>query len=66
MGRLLKIIIDENLFLIEVFSLLRMGVSWIDNDTGKGTALIVGLWKLESNVTLAYRKKLEWHEIQEA
>jgi len=66
MGLLLKIIIDEKLFLIELFSLLRIGVAWIDNDTGKGTSLIAGLWKLETNVTLAYRKELDWHEIEEA
>ena len=66
MGWFLKVIIDEELFLIEIFKTFRVGIAWINNDTGKGTALIAGLWKLESNVTLAYRKKLEWHEIQEA
>jgi hypothetical protein len=66
MGYLFKIIIDEDLFLLEFFCLFRIGLAWMNNSTGKASSLIIGLWKLETNITLAFRKKLSWHEIGEA
>ena len=66
MGWFIKIIIDEDLFMIELFKIFRIGIAWINDLSGKATSLIVGLWKLETNITFAIRKKLSWHEIGEA
>ena len=66
MGWFLKIIIDEELFLIEIFKTFRVGIAWINNLTGRATSLIVGIWKLDMNVTLGIKKRLEWHETGQA
>ena len=66
MGWFLKIIIDEELFLIEIFKTFRVGVAWINDLTGKATSLIIGIWKIETNITFALRKKLNWHDVGEA
>ena len=66
MGWFLKIIIDEELFLIEIFKTFRVGIAWINNLTGRATSLIVGIWKIETNITFAHRKKLNWHDVGEA
>ena len=66
MGWFLKIIIDEELFLIEIFKTFRVGIAWINNLTGRATSLIVGIWKIETNITFALRKKLSWHDVGEA
>ena len=66
MGWFLKIIIDEELFLIEIFKTFRVGIAWINNLTGIATSLIVGIWKIETNITFALRKKLNWHDVGEA
>ena len=66
MGWFLKIIIDEELFLIEIFKTFRVGIAWINNLTGRATSLIVGIWKIETNITFALRKKLNWHDVGEA
>tara|TARA_R110002020_G_scaffold25443_3_gene82824 strand:- start:17 stop:220 length:204 start_codon:yes stop_codon:yes gene_type:complete len=65
-GFLLAIIMDEEMFMLEFFKFLRIGVSWVNDDMGKATCFIFGLWKLESNFTLIYRKSLDWHEIGQA
>ena len=57
MGWFLKVIIDEELFLIEIFKTFRVGVAWINDLTGKATSLIIGIWKIETNITFALRKK---------
>ena len=66
MGWLIKIILDDNIVMLELFHTLRVGVAWINDDTGKASSLILGLWKLETNITLALRRKLSWHEIGQA
>ena len=66
MGWFLKIIIDEELFLIEIFKTFRVGIAWINNLTGRATSLIVGIWKIETNLTLVLRRKLNWNEIGKA
>ena len=66
MGWFLKVIIDEELFLIEIFKTFRVGVAWINDLTGKATSLIIGIWKIETNITFALRKKLSWHDVGEA
>ena len=66
MGWLLKIMIDDEIFLVEIFKLFRIGVAWIDDETGKASSLILGIWKIETNLTLVLRKKLDWHEIGKA
>lgn len=66
MGWLIKIILDENLVMIELFHTFRVGIAWINDDTGKASSLILGLWKLETNITLAIRRKLSWHEVGQA
>ena len=66
MGWFLKVIIDEELLLIEIFKTFRVGIAWINNLTGRATSLIVGIWKIETNITFALRKKLNWHDVGEA
>ena len=65
-GLLLKIIIEDNLFMLEFFHLFRIGMAWINDDTGKASSLIIGIWKIETNITFALRRKLVWHEAGEA
>ena len=62
-GFLLTIVMDNDLFLLEFFRFIRIGIAWINNDTGKASSLILGIWKAESNITLAWRKRINWHEI---
>ena len=65
-GKLLRIIAIDNIFMLEFFRLFRIGIAWMDDTTGKASALILGIWKFEINITLAMRNKIEWHEIGEA
>tara|TARA_R100000781_G_scaffold114571_1_gene85737 strand:- start:2017 stop:2220 length:204 start_codon:yes stop_codon:yes gene_type:complete len=65
-GMLLQIIVDDDLFMIEFFRCFRIGVAWINDLTGKASSLIIGIWKLETNITIALRKKLDWQDIGEA
>jgi hypothetical protein len=65
-GMLLKIIIEDTLFMLEFFHVLRIGIAWMNNESGKATSMILGIWKLETNITLALRRKLDWHELGEA
>tara|TARA_R100000700_G_C3164421_1_gene139769 strand:- start:627 stop:830 length:204 start_codon:yes stop_codon:yes gene_type:complete len=65
-GFLLTVVIDDDLFLLEFFNFLRIGVAWKNNETGRATALILGLYKIETNITLALRKKFEFYEVGEA
>jgi hypothetical protein len=34
--------------------------------SGKAMSVIIGIWKAETNITLAIRKKLEWHDVGQA
>ena len=63
---LLQIIVDDDIFMIEFFRCFRIGIAWIDDLTGKASSLILGVWKLETNITIALRKKLDWQDIGEA
>ena len=65
-GMLLQIIVDDDIFMIEFFRCFRIGIAWIDDLTGKASSLIPGVWKLETNITIALRKKLDWQDIGEA
>tara|TARA_R100001082_G_scaffold17622_1_gene8787 strand:- start:218 stop:421 length:204 start_codon:yes stop_codon:yes gene_type:complete len=65
-GMLLQIIVDDDIFMIEFFRCFRIGIAWIDDLTGKASSLILGVWKLETNITIALRKKLDWQDIGEA
>jgi hypothetical protein len=65
-GMLLKIIIEDNLFMLEFFSCFRIGVVYLNDESGKASSLILGIWKVETNITFALRKKLVWHEFGEA
>jgi hypothetical protein len=65
-GFLLTVIIDDDLFLLEFFRFFRIGIAWRNNETGKATALILGIRKIEVNFTLALRKRFEFYEIGEA
>ena len=66
MGWFIRIIVDDNLWMLEFFNFFRIGVAWINDLSGKASSLIIGMWKIETNITLAIRKKLSWHEIGEA
>ena len=65
-GWLLTIITEDNLFMLELFKCFRLGFASKNDESGKAKALILGIWKLETNITLAIRKKMTWHEIGEA
>jgi hypothetical protein len=65
-GWIVKLIIDNNLFMIELFKIFRIGIAWINNESGKAYSLIIGLWKFEANLTFALRKRITWNEIGEA
>ena len=62
-GFLLTVILEDDLLMLEFFKCFRIGIAWMNNNTGKASSLILGLWKLETNITFAWRKKIEWHEI---
>ena len=63
MGWFISVIIDDKTFMLEFFKLIRIGISGYNNDTGLATCLLFGIWKLESNITLAVRKELDWHNV---
>tara|TARA_R100000005_G_C4909217_1_gene147692 strand:+ start:101 stop:310 length:210 start_codon:yes stop_codon:yes gene_type:complete len=65
-GFLLTILIDDDLFLIEIFRFFRIGISWRNDEIGNAKALIFGIWRLESNFTIAYRKEMSWHDYGKA
>ena len=65
-GKLLRIIMLDDIFMLEFFHLLRIGVAWCDDTAAKSCALILGIWKFETNLTFSIKKKIEWHEIGEA
>ena len=65
-GFLLTVIIDDEMCILEFFRFIRFGFSWKNDDIGKATCFIFGIWKIESNITFAYRKELDWHNIGEA
>ena len=65
-GWIVNLIINEELLMIELFKIFRIGIAWMDNESGKASALIFGISKLEANLTLAFRKKIIWHEVGEA
>jgi hypothetical protein len=66
MGAILTVIVQDDLLLIELFRCLRVGIAWQNNDSGKASSLILGIWKAEANLTFAWRQKLDWHEVGEA
>ena len=66
MGWFIKVIMSDNIGMIEIFKLFRIGLAWIDDETGKASSLILGIWKLETNITFAIRRKLSWHEVGQA
>ena len=62
-GWVLKVIVDDDIFMLEFFRFFRIGVVWINDVTGKASSLILGIWKLETNITVALRNKLDWQDI---
>ena len=66
MGWILKIIIENNLFMVELFKLIRIGVASTKTEAGLAKAIIFGIWKFEINITFAIRNKINFHEIGEA
>ena len=62
-GKLLRIIMLDEIFMLEFFCLLRIGIAWYNDVAGKSFALILGIWKFETNFTFSMKKKIEWHEI---
>ena len=65
-GWILKVIIEDKLFMLEFFNTFRIGIAWTNDLSGKASSMILGIWKLETNITFALRKKLEWHDFGEA
>ena len=65
-GWFVKLIIEDKLFMLEFFHTFRIGTVLIDDLSGKAFSLIIGIWKAETNITFALRKKLKWHEFGEA
>ena len=65
-GLFLTIIIEDNIFMLEFFKTIRIGVAYMNDSLGKATSLILGFWKLESNLTFVLRKKLTWQNYGEA
>ena len=59
-GFLLTIIVDNDLFLLEFFRFFRIGFAWGDEKMSYHKALIIGIWKIETHITIAYRKELTW------
>ena len=62
-GWILRIIVDDDVFMLEFFRFFRIGVAWINDETGKASSLILGIWKLETNITVALRNELDWQDI---
>ena len=65
-GLFIKVIIEDKLFMLEFFHTFRIGIALMNDLSGKAFSLILGIWKAETNITIALRKKLEWHELGEA
>jgi hypothetical protein len=65
-GWFVTVIMEKELFMIEFFKFLRIGFASINDLTGNAKAIIVGIWKIETNITFAFRKKMDWHEAGEA
>tara|TARA_Y100001938_G_scaffold150822_1_gene243634 strand:+ start:1814 stop:2017 length:204 start_codon:yes stop_codon:yes gene_type:complete len=65
-GWFLSVIIEDNLFMLEFFKTFRIGLAGINDLSGKAMSVIIGIWKAETNITLAIRKKLEWHDVGQA
>jgi|TARA_Y100001938_G_C8061726_1_gene417700 hypothetical protein len=61
-GFLATVIIEGDLFMVEFFKSLRIGVHWNNEMLGNASVLILGIYKFEINIALVYRKKLEWHD----
>ena len=61
-GFLATVIVEDNLFIIEFFKLFRIGLHWNDEMLGNASVLILGIHKIELNIALVYRRKLEWHD----
>ena len=66
MGAILTIIIQDDLFLMEFFKCFRFGIAWQNNEAGKASSLILGIWRAETNLTFAWRHVIDWHEMGEA
>ena len=62
-GWILRIIVDDDIFMLEFFRFFRIGVAWINDVSGKASSLILGIWKLETNITVALRNELDWQDI---
>ena len=62
-GLILRVIVDDDIFMLEFFRFFRIGVAWINDETGKASSLILGIWKLETNITVALRNELDWQDI---
>ena len=65
-GLILTVIIEDDIFMLEFLKCFRIGIAWTNKETGIASSLILGIWKAETNLTFAWRKKLDWHEIGEA
>ena len=65
-GWFLRVIIEDKLFMLEFFRIFRIGIVLIDDLSGQAFSLILGIWKFETNITIAFRKKLQWDELGEA
>jgi hypothetical protein len=61
-GFLLTIVIEDKLFMLEFFKFFRIGFARNDELIGKTSILILGIWKLETNIAFILRRKLEWHD----
>ena len=60
-GFILTVIIEDDIFMLEFFKTIRIGVAFINDSLGRAASLILGFCKLEGNLTFVLRKKLEWH-----
>tara|TARA_R100000700_G_scaffold39196_1_gene51563 strand:- start:932 stop:1147 length:216 start_codon:yes stop_codon:yes gene_type:complete len=61
-GFLATVIIEDDISMIEFFKLFRIGIHWSDEMLGRASVLILGIYKIELNIALVYRNKLEWHD----
>ena len=52
--------------MLEFFKTFRIGLAVLNDLSGQAMSIIFGIWKAETNITLAIRKKLEWHDVGEA
>ena len=65
-GLILTIIMEDDIFMLEFLKCFRIGIAWTNKETGIASSLILGIWKFETNITFAWRKTIEWHEIGES